>query len=235
MQQYHDFLAAKTLRFDPTGFEVSDSELNPILKPFQAAIVKWALRRGRAAIFADTGLGKSFMQVEWAWQVFQRTGNRVLILAPLCVAEQTCRESEKLGYPLRYVREFKRNGETGLYITNYEMLEHFEEADERHIAPLQLDLIQRCLRLWSIDNDIVLSPFMGIGSEGFVSLQMKRRFIGFELKKSYFDCAVQNLKDAPGVPLGDVYKPVDSINNKDAEDPLQGDLFAVAAATEEDD
>lgn len=68
-----------------------------------------------------------------------------------------------------------------------------EGSDERHIAPLQLDLIERCLRLWSAPGDVVLSPFMGIGSEGFVSLQMGRKFVGFELKKSYFDVATSNL------------------------------------------
>jgi DNA modification methylase len=77
-----------------------------------------------------------------------------------------------------------------------------EENDERHIAPLQLDLIQRCLRLWSNPGDVVFSPFAGIGSEGFVSLQMNRRFVGIELKKSYFDVAVNNLKDAKSIPLG---------------------------------
>jgi hypothetical protein len=68
-----------------------------------------------------------------------------------------------------------------------------EDEDERHIAPLQLDLIQRCLELWSAKDDIVFSPFAGIGSEGFVSLQMGRRFVGSELKKSYFDFACKNL------------------------------------------
>lgn len=71
-----------------------------------------------------------------------------------------------------------------------------EEEDERHIAPLQLDLIERCLRLWSADDDVVLSPFMGIGSEGYVSLQKGRKFIGVELKKSYFDLAVKYLDEA---------------------------------------
>lgn len=79
-----------------------------------------------------------------------------------------------------------------------------EDQDERHIAPLQLDLIQRCLRLWSNPGDIVLSPFAGIGSEGFVSLQMGRKFVGAELKKSYFDLAVKNLLDAKNIPLGDI-------------------------------
>lgn len=71
-----------------------------------------------------------------------------------------------------------------------------EEQDERHIAPLQLDLIQRCLRLWTIKDDVVFSPFMGIGSEGYMSLGMGRKFIGVELKKSYYDLAVKNLHDA---------------------------------------
>ncbi len=71
-----------------------------------------------------------------------------------------------------------------------------EANDERHIAPLQLDLIDRCLRLWSADDDVVFSPFAGIGSEGFISIIKGRRFVGAELKESYFNCAVQNLKDA---------------------------------------
>lgn len=71
-----------------------------------------------------------------------------------------------------------------------------ESEDERHIAPLQLDLIERAIRLWSADDDVVLSPFMGIGSEGFVSLQRGRRFIGVELKKSYFDLACKYLGEA---------------------------------------
>lgn len=110
-----------------------------------------------------------------------------------------------------------------------------EEQDERHIAPLQLDLIQRCLRLWSIPGDIVLSPFMGIGSEGFVALQMKCKFVGFELKESYYKCAVQNLKDAPSVPLGEVYKPapapkVEEEPEEAIEDLRQIPLFAEASA-----
>jgi len=72
-----------------------------------------------------------------------------------------------------------------------------EARDERHIAPLQLDLIEDCLRLWSAPNDVVLSPFMGIGSEGYVSLQMGRKFVGFELKESYYRCAVSNLESVP--------------------------------------
>jgi len=68
-----------------------------------------------------------------------------------------------------------------------------EEKDERHICPLQLDTIERCLVLWSKPDDIVLSPFMGIGSEGYKSIEMGRKFIGIELKESYYNCAVKNL------------------------------------------
>jgi len=71
-----------------------------------------------------------------------------------------------------------------------------EDKDERHICPLQLDVIRRALRLWSRKGDTVLSPFMGIGSEGYVALQEGRKFIGAELKESYFKQACANLKNA---------------------------------------
>lgn len=71
-----------------------------------------------------------------------------------------------------------------------------DSKDERHICPLQLDVIERCLQLWSNSGDTVLSPFAGIGSEGYVSLKLKRRFIGFELKPSYFKYACRHLKEA---------------------------------------
>jgi hypothetical protein len=69
-----------------------------------------------------------------------------------------------------------------------------EHADERHVCPLQLEVIRRAVKLWSNPGDVVLSPFMGIGSEGYVALEMGRRFVGAELKKSYFDQAVANLR-----------------------------------------
>jgi DNA modification methylase len=71
-----------------------------------------------------------------------------------------------------------------------------EDADERHIAPLQLPLIERCIRLWSNRGETVLSPFAGIGSEGYVSLKWGRRFVGCELKTSYWSTAVANLRRA---------------------------------------
>ena len=85
---YDDFIRAKLSRVPPTGLS-SIPELPAGLFDFQAAIVRWSLQRGRAAIFADTGLGKSRMQLAWADTVNKETGHDVLILAPLAVAGQT--------------------------------------------------------------------------------------------------------------------------------------------------
>ena len=70
------------------------------------------------------------------------------------------------------------------------------QRDERHICPLQLDVINRALRLWTNPGDTILSPFAGIGSEGYCALKMGRKFIGAELKKSYFETACSNLRKA---------------------------------------
>jgi len=74
-----------------------------------------------------------------------------------------------------------------------------EEEDERHICPLQLEVIRRALRMWSNRGDTILSPFGGIGSEGYVALQMGRKFIGCELKESYWKQACANLGNARAV------------------------------------
>ncbi len=71
-----------------------------------------------------------------------------------------------------------------------------ESADERHVCPLALDIIERALQLWTNPGDVVLSPFAGIGSEGNVALQMGRKFIGVELKESYYRQAARNLENA---------------------------------------
>jgi len=75
-----------------------------------------------------------------------------------------------------------------------------DKEDERHICPLQLCTIARCLELWSNKGDIILSPFAGIGSEGYKAVLMERRFVGIELKKSYYDCAVKHLQSAEQAP-----------------------------------
>jgi DNA modification methylase len=74
-----------------------------------------------------------------------------------------------------------------------------EEKDERHICPLQLDVIDRCLQLWSRPGDVVFSPFTGIGSEGFEAVQAGRKFVGAELKESYWKQAVLNITRAEAI------------------------------------
>jgi DNA modification methylase len=123
---YDDFVAAKAITSQPTGFEASD--IGPHLFDFQRAIVEWACKRGRAAIFADTGLGKTAMQVEWARQVANSTGGRVLILAPLCVAQQTVEEAARWGTAVKYCRK-ESQADGDIIITNYEMVEHFDVTD----------------------------------------------------------------------------------------------------------
>lgn len=104
---------------------IEDPELGPHLFPFQRDLVRWALRRGRAAIFADTGLGKSRMQLEWARAVSAH--GRVLILAPLAVADQTVREGSAIGIDVTYCRS--DDPTRSIVITNYEMVEHFDPAE----------------------------------------------------------------------------------------------------------
>lgn len=121
--EYYEFLEAKKIQPQTSGFKAES--LNPNLFDFQRVIVEWALRRGRAAVFADTGLGKTLMQTSWADAVCKHTGGDVLIFAPLCVAHQTVEESSKFGITVNYCRS--QDGiQSGINITNYEMLEHFD-------------------------------------------------------------------------------------------------------------
>lgn len=130
---YASFLAAKAVVDPDTGIP-DPGALHPDMFGFQSDITRWALRRGRAAMFEGTGLGKT----------------------------------------LQY-----RNAR--------------EDADEAHISPLQLDVIERCIALWSLPGEIVFTPFMGIGSEVWCAARMGRKGIGIELKATYFAQAVRNL------------------------------------------
>ena len=89
MQQYEEFISAKSKMSESHGFDIATGMLNKHLFDFQRDIVKWALAKGKAAIFADCGLGKTLMQLSWAHEIYLHTGGAVLILAPLAVAAQT--------------------------------------------------------------------------------------------------------------------------------------------------
>lgn len=116
---YATFLARKAKVVHDSGH--NPTALPSQLFPWQAAIVKWAVRKGRAAIFADCGLGKTFMQLAWA----QAIGQRTLFLAPLCVAEQTVQEAAKLGMELHYATDDRTAAQQPYVITNYERLDKF--------------------------------------------------------------------------------------------------------------
>lgn len=120
---YETFLASKRLEDAPTGIDHDPANLHSDLFGFQREIVAWALRRGRAAIFAATGLGKTPMQLEWA----RHAGETVLIFAPLAVAAQTQREGEKFGIDVRHVHDGAELA-PGINVTNYERLERFDPA-----------------------------------------------------------------------------------------------------------
>lgn len=121
---YSDFLKSKRFVLESSGFEIDKSELNPMLYNFQKDIVRWALKKGKACIFADCGLGKTPMQLSWAYQVHKNTGGMILIIAPLAVADQTRREAEKFGYTAKVV-ERQEDCISGINITNYEKLDRF--------------------------------------------------------------------------------------------------------------
>ncbi len=125
MTSYESFIQSKRATMQASGFSVNRDDLHSSLFDFQRDLVRWALRRGRAAIFAGTGLGKTRMQIEWAMNVHRLSGGDVLMLAPLAVAAQTVREGAELGYEITMCRS-QDDVRPGLNITNYEMLHHFE-------------------------------------------------------------------------------------------------------------
>lgn len=143
---YQAFLKSKLQNVSLSGFIVSADQVNRLLFKFQNAIVRWAVRLGKAAIFAECGLGKTFMQLEWARLVAEYTGERVIILAPLAVAGQTVLEALKLGIQLpenvdnitmtvevakyigitiKYCKD-QSEVESNISITNYDRLDKFD-------------------------------------------------------------------------------------------------------------
>lgn len=118
---YSTFLASKRLTDPPSGLDVPIEALSDVLYPFQRALVRWALRRGRAGLFAHTGLGKGLMLLEWA----EHIPGPVLLLAPLAVTHQLVREAAgKFGRPLEYVRHPDQITQR-IVVTNYDMIRNF--------------------------------------------------------------------------------------------------------------
>lgn len=125
MTTYQEFLARKQKRATSDGPTIPANQINPILHPWQNHIVRWAITTRCAAIWADTGLGKTMMQLEWA----KHSGNTALIVAPLAVCHQTVREAAKLGLRAEYIRNGNEIHGPGMYVTNYENVPNINAND----------------------------------------------------------------------------------------------------------
>lgn len=124
--EYSEFIKSKAVIYQPSGFDCQ--ERNENLFGWQNDVVRWALRKGKCAIFSDCGTGKTRMLLQWANMVQKHEQAPVLILAPLAVAQQTREEGQKCGIDVKVVRDQEECGD-GLNITNYEMLQHFDAAN----------------------------------------------------------------------------------------------------------
>lgn len=125
---YTDFLKSKVKKCTPSGFDITSDYVDskyPFLFEWQRFIMPWLIKKGKAALFLDTGLGKTILQLVWADIVCREQHGNVLILAPLAVASQTVREGERFGISVNYCRS-QADVKNGINITNYEMLTHFE-------------------------------------------------------------------------------------------------------------
>lgn len=129
--EYTEFLKSKSIEFKPVGFEIDEAlvpQNGTQMFKFQHDVVRWALRLGKAAIFADCGLGKTMMQLQWAWQVANNPrGGDVLVISPLAVAEQTIAEGRKYGIDVLLSRDGKKKGK--ITITNYEQIAKFNPEE----------------------------------------------------------------------------------------------------------
>lgn len=123
---YQDFLSGKMRTASSAGIEPTEAHME-WLKPFQRDLTRWSLRKGRSAIFAGTGLGKTRMSLTWASQVSVATGRRVMILAPLAVASQTVVEGQRISIKVKLCRE-QVDVEDGINITNYDRLHKFDAS-----------------------------------------------------------------------------------------------------------
>ena len=123
MKNYTEFLHNKAAKVIDYGKPIEHKTIHPKLFEWQKDIVAWAVKKGRCAVFLDTGLGKTFIQLEWARLLNEHT----LIIAPLSVARQTAREAKKIDQDIRYVRSQNEiTPDKKVWITNYEMAEHFD-------------------------------------------------------------------------------------------------------------
>lgn len=152
---YAEFLARKRLAVDPAGVTVHPGDIHPTLHEWQARIVAWAAHVGRAAIWADTGLGKTRMQLEWA----RLSAASALIVAPLAVCAQTVQEAARVGIVARYVRDQAAVDGPGIWVTNYEMIGRFEPGG---FGAVVLDESSILKDVTSKTRDKLIAHFAGV-------------------------------------------------------------------------
>lgn len=133
---YVDFLAGKQRTHGVHGFTIGAPAVSSALHDWQREGVAWAVNKGRAALWWSTGLGKTRAQIEWSRITSSAAVGQSLIVAPLAVCEQTVREAQKIGVEAHYVRSEDGAPSTGLWVTNYEMVDHF---DPRRLSAVVLD------------------------------------------------------------------------------------------------
>jgi len=122
--ELQEFIATKRIMAQYHGKDINLSDVNPLLFAFQRDGVKWACGKGRAALFFDTGLGKTYAQLEWA----RLMGEKTIIIAPLSVARQTVRMAADIGIFVQYCRH-QSEVNNQIIITNYEMIDNFDAAE----------------------------------------------------------------------------------------------------------
>ena len=137
--KYDTYLTDKLSTITPSGIDTHVRDIG--LFDFQVAIVKWSLRRGKSAVFADTGLGKTRMELAWADAVCRETGGNVLILAPLAVASQTVEQGIDIGIEVNHART-NADMQPGINITNYDRLHLFDTANLAGVAADESSIIK---------------------------------------------------------------------------------------------
>lgn len=153
LADYHDLVAAKRIAFEPRGLSMVP-ELNAAMNPHQTHCTEFALRAGSAALFLDTGLGKTLCALEWGRVIVEHTNRPVLMLAPLAVSKQHEREAAKFGLDAKAIREANEIIGPRVYITNYERLGKFDPDDFSGII---------------LDESSLLKAMMGKTSRGLIA------------------------------------------------------------------
>ena len=141
---YDEFLHSKQRIPPACGFDRQKEKMNPMMFEWQKDITRWALRKGRAALFEDCGNGQTIQQLEFCRAVSEYIGKPSLIVAPLTVGEQTKREADKFGYTATLCRT-QKDVQQGINITNYEMLEHFDPDSFGGVVLDESSILKNCM------------------------------------------------------------------------------------------